>query len=125
MKPMHIAASLIAVVICVGMSGCKKQVSQPGTTDHGDNNHETNLVISSNWLSASWQNKRFNVPVPELTNDLLTTGKVLVFGEGGFEMHNPVVLPATLDANLVDATATAGNLGFELAGNGADHRVSS
>jgi hypothetical protein len=57
--------------------------------------------------------------VPELNSDLLTRGKVLVFGKGELDIKGPKALPASFDGAFIGVKAEVGNLKFVLEGSNA------
>jgi hypothetical protein len=82
----------------------------------------TDVVTTSDWFSPNWLQgdvAEFDRYVPELGNDLLKGGKVLVFGKGGFEMRGATALPTYFDANFIGVKAEAENLKFVLEGGPA------
>jgi hypothetical protein len=120
MKP-TILIITASIYLCV--LSCTKQASRPIINSTDDTTHTLEKKVTiSDWFSANWQHNQvmeFTKSVPELSNDLLKGGKVLVFGKGGFEMRSATALPSTFDANYIGVIAQAGDLKFVLEGSGA------
>jgi len=120
MKTFNPGMLIAAVIMCASFSGCKKEMNKP--TPPPPPAQTTDVVTTSDWFSPNWLQgdiAEFDRYVPELGNDLLKGGKVLVFGIGGFEMRGATALPASFDANYIDVKAEPGNLKFVLEGTGA------
>ena|SRR5690348_5051420 len=118
MKTINITSIVALIIYC---SGCTKEANKSTPPIIDSTHHETSVVTSSDWFPAEWQYNQvteFTRNAPELSNDLLKAGKVLVFGKGGFEMRDATALPATFDANYIAAKPQAGYLKFILQGAG-------
>jgi hypothetical protein len=118
------AGMIVAALLWLSFSGCEKEINKPIITPimPAPSPHATEVVISSVWFPANWQQgeiAKFDMHVTELSSDLLKDGKVLIFGRGGFEMRNATALPASFDANYIEVKAEAGNLKFVLEGGSA------
>ena len=97
MKTFNPAMLIVAVIMWANFSSCEKEMNQP-TPQSTWPSHTTD-VVTSDWFSANWLQHgiaEFDMQVPELSNDLLKGGKVLVFGKGGFEMRGATALPKLL-----------------------------
>jgi hypothetical protein len=122
MKTIHSVTFLLAIITLVGVTGCKKAGDTPTTlpSSHPSPPGE-DVVVASDWFSAVWQKgavMHFVKNVPQLNADMLKSGRTLVFGKGGFEMHKPTALPANFDENHIAERLEIGHLLLVLQGGG-------
>jgi len=121
MKTKNILTAIAAAIIFTAQISCTKEAQSPSTTGGGNPGNKT-TVTHTDWFSAQWQTSNlineYSKNVTEITADLLKSGKVLVFGKGGFEKREAAILPSTFDANFIDYSVMPGTLKFALQGSG-------
>src|SRR5262245_34890351 len=112
MKTTNIKLLLFAIIICTGLLSCGKEVTGP--SDHGGGpgggGSGSSNVTAGAWFPHTGWNNQITLSVPELNADILSNGKVLVFGKGGFEMSQPRLLPSNFDANHYAVKAEMGDI---------------
>jgi hypothetical protein len=123
MKTTKIKSLLAITIICASMLSCKKEViSSPPSPRSPAPSMPITTVFSSDWFSADWDYATitgFTKNVFELNDQILKSGRALVFGKGGFEIKDATILPASFDANYIGVKVEIRELKFTLEGGGA------
>jgi len=115
MKTINITSLLVAIIICTTLFSCKKESYQNVNIGNPPPPPE---VISSNWFYGDVQEYGLVKDAPELTMDILSKGKVLVFAKGGFDSNDPTILPSRFDANYIGIAVGVGRIKFIIEGTG-------
>jgi len=123
MKTLNFRLLLLAITVYSTLSGCGKEESHPLVVSSGERGGSSPQVISSEWFGANWEAnsgvQQFVKTVPELSSDFLTTGRVLVFGKGGFARKSPTILASNFDANFIAADVRVDTIRLILEGSGS------
>src|SRR5215831_4156157 len=117
MRTTNIKLLLLAITTCIGLLSCGKEVTK--RADPGGGEGYSSNIITGEWFPHTGWDSQVTLSVSELTADILSNGKVLVFGKGGFEMSQPRLLPSHFDANYYAVKPEVGDIKLIVEGTGA------
>jgi hypothetical protein len=126
MKTLNPTTLIAAVIMYASVTGCEKEINKPiPPTPRPLPTRTTDVVTNSNWFFIHWVYTdwpgvmQYIKYVPELNSNLLTSGRVLVFGKDELDMESPKALPASFGATFIGVKAEVGDLKFVLRGPNA------
>jgi len=122
MKTLNPAPLIVAVIMYASITGCEKEMNKPTPPPQRPlPARTTDAVTNSNWFFIHWVPTdrpgimQYTKYVPGLNSDLLTRGKVLVFGKDEIDMGDigrPKTLPASFGPIFIGVKAEVGDLKF-------------
>jgi hypothetical protein len=110
--------SLFVIMLSGILLSCTKKADYPVINPVNSSRPSASIVISE-WFYPNWEHSVYNKDVPKISVDILRSGKVLVFGKGGYETGTVTALPAKFDANYIGIDKRIGALKFVMVGTGA------